>query len=274
MSAEDLPLDEWAAELIRVDGVEAVMLGGSPARSTHGPTSDVDLGLYYRGPLDTDQLRALAAQWCGRPTDVTEPGGWGPWVDGGAWLVVDGIHVDWIYRDVGRVEAIWADSCAGRVNAHHQVGHPFGFVDAAYAGEVAVGRVLADATGQVTALRQATAVYPPALRKAFRAWLWEADFDIEIATKAVQRADTAYIAGCLFRAMIVCAHVLCAEAGSWVLNEKGAIAQAAALPISPHAFGERAQGLLGRLGTKAMSLEHALGEARTLVSDTRAAVAR
>lgn len=46
MSAEDLPLGAWANELTRVDGVEAVMLGGSRARGTHGPTSDVDLGLY------------------------------------------------------------------------------------------------------------------------------------------------------------------------------------------------------------------------------------
>ena len=82
-----------------------------------------------------------------------------------------------------------------RVALHHQVGHPFGFVTPTYPGEVALGRMLADPTGRLTELQQAAGVYPPALRDAFAAWLWEADFDIEIAAKAVDRADTAYVAG-------------------------------------------------------------------------------
>ena len=241
MSAEDLPLDRWADELVKVDGVEGVMLGGSRARGTHTPTSDVDLGLYYRGRPDTDRLRSIAADWCGRSIDVTEPGEWGPWVDGGAWLEIDGIPVDWIYRDLDRVGAAWDACLAGRVSAHHQAGHPFGFVDAAYAGEVALGRILADPGGRLAILKEAAAAYPPALRDAIVRSLWEADFDIAIASKAVGRRDTTYVAGCLFRAAIVCAQVLCADAGSWVLNEKGAVAQAA-LP--------RGAGRLRRAGTR------------------------
>ena len=42
--------------------------------------------------------------------DVTELGVWGPWVDGGGWLRIDGIPVDWIYRDLERVRAAWEDA--------------------------------------------------------------------------------------------------------------------------------------------------------------------
>jgi hypothetical protein len=69
-------------ELVSVGGVVAVALGGSRARGTHRPDSDIDLGLYYRGELDLTALRALAAETADGPADVTPPGGWGPWVNG------------------------------------------------------------------------------------------------------------------------------------------------------------------------------------------------
>jgi hypothetical protein len=141
-------------------------LGGSRARGTHRPDSDIDLGLYYRGRLDVDGLRALALEVTGEPTEVTEPGGWGPWVDGGGWLTVDGWRVDWIYRDLDRVHRIWRDCREGRYEIGAQVGHPLGFYSHAYVGEVALCRVLADPDREVTVLRAQVAEYPPALRAA------------------------------------------------------------------------------------------------------------
>ena len=90
---------ELARRLTGVGGVQAVLLGGSRARGDHTPESDVDLGVYYRGPLDVDALGGLARELGGDDAQVTSPGAWGPWVDGGAWLHVDGTAVDWIYRD-------------------------------------------------------------------------------------------------------------------------------------------------------------------------------
>ena len=34
--------------------------------------------------------------------------------------------------------------------------------------------------------------------------------------------DSAYVAGCLFRDVLLCAHALHADAGHWLVNEKGA----------------------------------------------------
>lgn len=56
----DARLREVADQLLEVPGVAAVMLGGSRARGAEKPDSDVDLGLYYRPPLDVDKLQALA----------------------------------------------------------------------------------------------------------------------------------------------------------------------------------------------------------------------
>jgi hypothetical protein len=95
----------------------------SRARGTHTPESDYDLGVYYRGRLDTGRLAALAREVAGPAARVTEPGEWGPWVDGGGWLTIDGVAVDWIYRDVDRVRKAWQDAEHGRYAFHSQAGH-------------------------------------------------------------------------------------------------------------------------------------------------------
>jgi hypothetical protein len=117
---EEQEVRALARRLVEVPGVVGVVLGGSRARGTHRPDSDVDLGLYYRGPLAVPHLRALAQEVTGTPTEVTEPGGWGPWVNGGGWLTVDGWRVDWIYRDLDRVRRVWRDCQAGRYEVGFQ----------------------------------------------------------------------------------------------------------------------------------------------------------
>lgn len=270
-------MDELAGRLVEVPGVVAVMLGGSRARGDHRPDSDVDLGLYYRPPLDVDGLRALARSVAaarsdsGQPPVLTEPGDWGPWVDGGGWLVVDEMPVDWLYRDLDRVSRSTDLALAGEFQLHFQVGHPFGVPDFGYAGEVALGVVLADPTGELGRLKQRLDHYPPALAAAVTGRLDEARFVLGALTKSAHRADTTYVAGCLFRVVTLCAHVVHAKAGRWVVNEKGLVDAADRLPTAPSDFARRAHGLLARLGTRPDELLAALEEARALVGDTEAA---
>jgi predicted nucleotidyltransferase len=240
----DHVLEKIANRLSEVNGVVAVCLGGSRARGAHRPDSDYDLGLYYRPPLDTDALRALAAELTGGPVEVTEPGGWGPWVDGGAWLTIEGHRVDWIYRDLDRVHRIWRDCQEGRFEIGTQPGHPLGVYSHAYAGEVALARVLADPSAQLTALQAQARTYPKPLREALIANArWEAPFILASARKGASHGDSFYVAGCLFRALGLLVHALHADAGHWLLNEKGAVESAAGLPTAPPDFATRAHAL-------------------------------
>lgn len=267
----DRELRRLAARLVEVPGVVGVLLGGSRSRGEHAPDSDIDLGVYYRPPLGLPQLTLLARDVAGPEARATAPGDWGPWVDGGAWLDIEGTAVDWIYRDVDRVHAAWADAREGRYGFHFQVGHPLGFADFTYAGEVALGVVLADPTTELTALQRSVRTYPDALGDALIQGLDEAAFTIRIARKAVSRSDTTYVAGCLFRAVGVCAHALHGAAHQWLLNEKGAIASAARLPLAPEDFSARAHGLMADLGTTPAELGEALDAAASLLRDTAAA---
>jgi hypothetical protein len=255
---DDEALRALAERLVAVDGVVAVALGGSRARGTHRPDSDYDLGLYYRGALDLHSLRALAGD-----TELTDPGGWGPWVNGGGWLTIDGVRVDWLYRDLDRVHRIWRDCQDGRYEVGIQPGHPLGFYSHAYAGEVALSKVLADPSGELTELREETQTYPPALAAALVAGLWEAGFLLDNAPKG---SDPTYAAGCLFRAIGVMCHALHGKDGRWLINEKGMVASAADLPSAPDGFGKAAHGVLAQVGAPPTP---AVEQARALLERVR-----
>ncbi|MEU9139021.1 nucleotidyltransferase domain-containing protein [Streptomyces sp. NPDC048404] len=261
-------LTEIANRLAEVDGVVGVCLGGSRAGGTHAPDSDFDLGLYYRPPLDTSALRLLAARLAGGPVEVTEPGGWGPWVDGGGWLTVDGHRVDWIYRDLDRVHRVWRQCLAGRFEIGAQPGHTLGVYSHAYAGELAVGQILADPGGELRSLRERTRRYPEPLRDALMDNArWEAPFILAGARKGAVRGDVFYVSGCLFRAVGLLTHALHAQARRWVLNEKGAVRAAGELAVAPPEFAGRAHRLFSALGTTPETLAAALDDADSLVAE-------
>ncbi|WP_335937926.1 nucleotidyltransferase domain-containing protein [Streptomyces sp. PTD5-9] len=258
---------DLASRLVSVPGIRAVSLGGSRARGTHRPDSDWDLGLYYRGVPDTAALTALAAEVQGAPAEVAGPGGWGPWVNGGAWLRVDDAPVDWILRDLDRVEAVWSDCRAGRYEVGVQAGHPLGFWSPAYPGEVALCHVLADPQGELTGLQRETAVYPEPLRTALAEASWEAEFLVANARKSASGGDALHVSLCLSRAFGVLAQSLHAHHRVWCLNEKGALAAADALPDTPEGFAARAGEALRLLDAAAVE------RAAELVRDVRSVLA-
>jgi predicted nucleotidyltransferase len=264
-----------AERLARLDGVAAVVLGGSRARGAAEPDSDVDLGVYYRperAPRIED-LRALARELDDRraEAEVADYGAWGPWVNGGAWLAIDGIQVDWLWRDLATVERVIGDCLAGRVTCDYYLGHPHGFHNHVYAAEVATCRPLVDGAHALGALRARLTPYPAALRDALVAkYLYDASFMLTLARKPARRGDVFHVAGCLFRGAAALVQVLFALNQRWFLNEKGALAQTRAFSRRPERFDERAAAVLARPGAAPHQLARSVGELERLVAETRA----
>jgi predicted nucleotidyltransferase len=263
-----------AERLIQIPGIVAVALGGSRARDRHDARSDVDLGLYYdpSSPPELRALRQLAGELDDRGigAEVTDFGEWGTWVNGGAWLEIDGVSVDWLYRDLGRVARVVDDCVAGRATSDYYLGHPHGFHSHIYLGEVHHAQPLADPRGALQGLKSRVAAYPPRLRDALvQRFLFDAAFMLEVAKKPARRGDVFQVAGCLFRTAAALVQVLYAANERYFLNEKGALHEIATFPRQPEGFGARVAIILAAPGDAPHALVKSCERMEALVSETR-----
>jgi predicted nucleotidyltransferase len=256
-------ITEIVAQLKTIHGIDAVVLGGSRARGTHTDVSDIDLGIYYHPsvPIDLDALTRLATAIDDehRESLVTGFGGWGPWINGGGWLQVHGIPVDFIYRDLHKVTRILEDCRKGQIETVYQPGHPFAFVSSIYLSEVALCRPLWDPNGTMEKLKAQAIPYPPGLKKALiHSFWWEVEFSLSIAQKSIPRGDVTYAAGCCFRAVNCLLQVLFAVNEQYWMNEKGALALANEFARSPAHLRQRVEHVFSQLGESGESIATAI----------------
>ncbi len=264
-------LERVSPALAAVPGVVAVSLGGSRATGAAHASSDYDIGLYFRDRvgLDVTRLLEVVKGLVDEPAaaQVTEVGGWGPWIVGGGWLTIAGKKVDLLYRPIELVETVIRDCREGRVSVDYQPGHPHGFCSAIWVGEVAFCRPLTDPERALARLKAMTTPYPEALREALiRRFQWEILFSIENARTALPKGDETYIAGCGFRSLACAAQVLFGVNRRYLINEKGSLAAAARLPLTVANLTERAKSVWQAIGlcafdvalTELESIEHEL----------------
>lgn len=265
---QDQILTKITDALRRVEGICAVVLGGSQATGTAGENSDIDIGLYYERDTDWAALQSAAVTLddAHRPDSLAKPGEWGPWVNGGAWLCVDGQPVDLILREMDRVKEVVDRTDRGEFSPNYQTGHPHAYLDVMYRGELACCRVLTSADEEFLRLRERARQYPDALRNALMSFFgFEADFSCMLAKKALdswektgQKPDAAeqgtvdrcYLAGHVFRSVSALNQTLFAENRQWCLNEKKAVLRADRFERAPKDYARRVNEIFAGLGTE------------------------
>ena len=242
---DDLFLDAVAGRMAALPGVRAVTLGGSRAEGTHTADSDWDLAVYYRGAFDPDDLRA--AGWSG---EVSEVGGWGGGVfNGGAWLEIDGRHVDVHYRDLDVVEYELAEARCGRFHWEPLMFHLAGIPSYLVVAELAVNRVLRGALPRPD--------YPRPLREsAPPVWRGRAALTLRYTADAhARRGRVTEVAGGLATAAMQTAHAVLAGRGTWVTNEKRLLERAGLRGVD---------AIVAGLAPEPGALERAVAEAEAL----------
>lgn len=257
-----MPYDPLLARLTsilaEVPGVQAIVLGGSRARGSAHPTSDYDIGLYCSEarPLDTERLLTVVKEIADEPgaTIVTRFGEWGSWIVGGAWLSFQGQKVDLLYRHADDVERVMTDCRDGTVLMDYQPGHPHGFCSAIWMGEIAYCQPLHDPHGLIARLKSIALPYSRPLREALiRRFQWEILFGIENAELAIARGERTHIAGCLYRSLACIAQVLFALNERYLINEKGALHEAALLPLTIPHLADRTDDVWRLIGDGALA---------------------
>ena len=273
--ALDPLLTRIVPRLAEAPGVAAIVLGGSRGRGTANAASDYDIGLYYGPdePLDTERLLNAARDLVDDPSAaaVTPVGGWGPRIVGGGWLSIEGRKVDLLYRGIEPVRAVMSACRAGLISMDYQPGHPHGFCSAIWMGEVALCRPLHDPRGSIAELKALTSPYPEKLREALlKTFLWEVLFSIENGEIAIARGEQTHIAGCAYRALGCIGQVLFALNRRYLINEKGALAEAAGFPHTVPRLLDRTSRAWAAIGEYAFAT--ALSDLRTLDGELRALV--
>lgn len=256
-----------------INGMQAVVLGGSHARGRAKPESDIDLGLFYSeaSPFSIQQIGELAeaVNDTANPV-VTNFYGWGAWVNGGAWLTIGGQRVDFIYRSLEHVERVITDAEAGRYELDYAQQPPFGFFSATYLGEIAVCVPLFDLEARLEGLKQRVANYPEALRETIvQDYLWQAEFNLEaFARKFAVRADAYGTVACLTRVVNQLVMVLFALNRQYPLNDKTALIEIVEFEYAPQEFSSRVQRTLAHVGDSAAELVASVENISQLFQET------
>jgi hypothetical protein len=201
---------------------------------------------------------------------VTDFYGWGPWVNGGAWLTIGGQRVDFVYRSLEHVERVITDAEAGRYELHYAQQPPFGFFSVAYLGEIAVCIPLFDPEARLDVLKRRVAEYPEALRQAVvQDYLWAAEWGLAaVAPKFAGRSGAYGTAACLTRAVNQLLLVLFALNRKYLMDDKTALADVAEFERAPREFGPRVQKTLAHLGDSSVDLLAAVEGVARLVRET------
>jgi hypothetical protein len=200
-----------ADDLASMPGVVAVVLGGSRAIGAASAASDWDLGVYYRGDLETSALA--------RRGTVHPPGSWGRIMNGGAWLSVDGTKVDVLLRDLDVVEDWSARAREGVFEIDALLGYVAGVPTYSLLAERAVAVVL---RGELPPLGERE-VPSKLAREAERRWRFHVDFTFEYARMHARRGDAVGACGQVSKGIFEEAHARVCARRRWVLNEKGLV---------------------------------------------------
>ncbi|MEK3913097.1 nucleotidyltransferase domain-containing protein [Paenibacillus sp. FSL H7-0331] len=270
---EQYTISNIVDHLKQIRGMSALVLGGSRARGTESPNSDIDIGIYYDSEkgLDISQLRRVAAELDDdhRENLVTEIGGWGPWINGGGWLEVNQIPVDFLFRDQNKVSHVIEECVMGNITMDYQPGHPHGFANSIYLAEIALCKVLWDPSDLVGKLKSRTTPFSPVFQEAtIQNFFWEATFALDNGYKGIYKKDLSYIAGCCFRSVSCLNQVLFAINETYLMNEKGAAAIADSFSIVPSKYAQRINEIFTFITEDQECLKKAINMIRELIQET------
>jgi hypothetical protein len=257
--------------LIEVDGLQAIVLGGSWASNTQRPDSDVDLGLYYSegAPLDIHDVRKIANKLNDFPDpEVTELGGWGTWVNGGAWLTIKGQRVDFLYRNIDFVSTTIDECNRGETRFDYLQQPPYGFYSYFYCAETQICKILYDPQRAIAGLKSKISGYSALLKSSIiNGFLWHAEFSLEVAKKSANTGDVYCVAGCLTRIASSLVQVLYALNEKYFINDKRLYKDVEQFSLKPQDFVLRLDRILGDIGCDSKKLAETLLNTQTLLSE-------
>ena len=264
-------LRDLTVQLAQVDGIVAIVLGGSYASGDHHAGSDLDVGLYYAEarPFAVDAVRAIAdgVSVAGSAT-VTDFYEWGAWVNGGAWIRTAHGKVDFLYRNVDQVQRTIAAARQGIVEHDYGQQPTFGFYSVIYLAETNICIPLYDPTGIIAQMKAQVAVYPLRLKESVVAnSLWSAEFTLAFAHDFGAQGDVYNTVGCLTRVATNLTQALFALNERYFIRDKMVMASMADFALLPDGYVTRLNRLLAQPGATTAALAATVADITALWAD-------
>jgi predicted nucleotidyltransferase len=260
MPADKVRMLSTIAENLRnVPNVVAVVLGGSYALGLAGPNSDIDIGVYYReaSPFAIDEIRSVAERisLTGSTPTVTGLYGWGPWVNGGAWIRTALGKVDFLYRNVDQIQTVIEEGHRGVWRHDYDQQPPYGFRSIVYFGETHNCVPLYDPDGQIARLKQSVAEYPDVLKdRIIQDSLWGAEFSFLFLRGFSAAGDPYNAVGCATRIAQFLIHALFALNRKYFATDKYAACLVDQFALRPQDFTARLARVLSSPGRESAEL--------------------
>lgn len=261
-------------ELIGVPGVVGVVLGGSRARGTHNDDSDIDIGVYYdkNKGFNINDIENAAIILNDEKKDqlISNIGDWGEWINGGGWLIIDGYHVDIIFRDIHKVKKVINESLTGNVSIHYQTGHPHGYLNIMYAGELAVSNILLDTEGTLKKLKRQINTYPEKMKESIiQYFLFEASFSLTFMEDNINKQDVFYVMGHCFRSIACLNQVIFAKNNEYSINEKKAVYMIDQFSKKPNNYKKRVEAIVTFISNNPEKLKKATEDLKMLIEEVK-----
>jgi len=239
-------------QLKAVRNIKAIVLGGSYAIKVQRIDSDIDIGLYYKEnkPLDISDLRKLANKINNyKNPAITDPGGWGRWVNGGAWLNIKNQQVDIIYRNLDFVSKIIDECLQGEKQSDYYQQPAYGFHSYIYCAEIKFCEVLYDPYNYIKDLKAKVEQFPlPLKEKIINTFLWDAEFTLRYAKKCAKRGEIYIVSGCLTRVANDLVQALYAINEEYFIGDKRSYKDITKFKKSPQGFLQKIEGILSSIG--------------------------
>ncbi|MBV9674112.1 MAG: nucleotidyltransferase domain-containing protein [Verrucomicrobia bacterium] len=230
-----------ASRLQAIPNILAVVLGGSCARRTALPGSDLDIGIYYHEnhPPDIEKIRTVARTIAVAGTEPIVSGfyDWGPWVNGGAWIRTEQGNVDFLFRNVVQVMRTIEEAKQGKYDHDFHQQPTFGFTSIIYLAEVCCLVPLYDTNNLTQMLKKSIETYPPCLKqKIVHNSLWSAEFTLVHAYTFAKRADNWNTICSLGKIGFYLLQTLYALNETYYFGDKGALQGAEVFTVKPAHF--------------------------------------